>query len=189
MSKLSTYGKRTKARCGFGERQTSVRGNSRDRGRHRCPVSWVSGSAWHLARRCPAPRTSGRHRLAGSLERRKYGQNSNTLKTFAQAFCGRVGCAPEDYLRVALKHCLYPRARVFAPALRFCAPAADIQLLEAAGAATTEQRLNDLLRDYRYQLHLRGGFLAKRLKLRVSGNRLQKLFTQVMRGESGRPEP
>jgi hypothetical protein len=111
------------------------------------------------------------------------------LKTFAQALCKRVGCAPEDYLRVALKHCLYPRARVFAPALRFCAPAADIQLLEAAGEATTEQQLNGLLRDYGYQLHLHGGFLAKRLKLRVSGERLHKLFAQVMRGETGPPAP
>ena len=34
-------------------------------------------------------------------------------------------------------------------------------------------------------LHLRGGFLAKRYKLRVSGARLQKLFAQVMRGETG----
>jgi hypothetical protein len=58
---------------------------------------------------------------------------------------------------VALKHCLYPRARVFAPALRFCAPAADIQLLAAAGVATTEQQLNDLLGDYRHELQRHGG--------------------------------
>ena len=61
----------------------------------------------------------------------------------------------------------------------------DIELLEAAGRATSEEQLVELLREYWDELHLRGGFLAKRYKLRISGGRLQKLFAQVMRGESG----
>jgi len=111
------------------------------------------------------------------------------VKTFAQALCKRVGCAPEDYLRVALKHCLYPQARFFSRLFLFDRRAADIELLEDAGAATSEEQLRDLLRDYWIQLHLQGGFLAKCLKLRVSGERLQKLFAQVMHGETGPPEP
>ena len=107
------------------------------------------------------------------------------MKTFAQALCERVGCAPEDYLRVALKHCLYPRARALYWVFADFARVEDMELLEAAGAATSEEQLVELLRDYWDELHLRGGFLAKRYKLRVSGNRLQRLFVQVMRGEAG----
>ena len=107
------------------------------------------------------------------------------MKTFAQALCERVGCAPEDYLRVALKHCLYPRARVLSLVFAGYARVEDIELLEAAGRVTSEEQLVELLREYWDELHLRGGFLAKRYKVRISGGRLQKLFTQVMRGETG----
>ena len=110
------------------------------------------------------------------------------MKTFAQALCESVGCAPEDYLRVALKHCLYPRPRSF---YRLFAPfvsAADLQLLKDAGAATTEDQLNELLREYRYDLQLNGGFLRKRLKLRVSTAHLEHLFKQMLRAHTGPPE-
>jgi hypothetical protein len=111
------------------------------------------------------------------------------VKTFAQALCERVGCAPEDYLRVALKHCLYPRARVLSLVFAGYARVEDMELLEAAGAATSEEQLAELLREYWDELHLRGGFLAKRYKMRISSGRLQKLFTQVMHGEGGPLEP
>ena len=110
---------------------------------------------------------------------------TNAVKTFAEALCERVGCAPEDYLRVALKHCQYPRARVLYWLAAGYARVEDIELLEAAGRATSEEQLLELLRDYWDEVQLRGGILAKRYKLRVSGGRLQKVFRQVMRGESG----
>ena len=62
----------------------------------------------------------------------------------------------------------------------------DIALLEAAGRATSEEQVRELLREYWDELHLRGGVLAKRYKLRVSGDRLLKVFGQVMSGEPGR---
>ena len=58
---------------------------------------------------------------------------TNAVKTFAQALCERVGCAPKDYLRVALKHCLYPRARVFSWVFAGCVRVEDIELLEVGG--------------------------------------------------------
>ena len=108
------------------------------------------------------------------------------MKTFAQKLCEQVGCRPEDYLRVALKHSLYPGARLLALLPPFHTRVEDIELLEAAGAAKSEEELVELLRDYWDDVNLRGGILAKRWKLRVSGVRLQKLFRQVMSGETGR---
>ena len=86
---------------------------------------------------------------------------------------------------MALKHCQYPRARLLSLLPPFHTRVEDIELLEAAGAATSEERLVELLREYWDDVNLRGGILAKRWKLRVSGARLQKVFRQVMRGESG----
>ena len=117
-------------------------------------------------------------------EREAYGQNLSTVKTFAQALCERVGCAPEDYLRVAWKHSLYPQARVVFSVLPFSyARAADVKLLEQASAATSEEYLGELLREYWDDVHLNGGFLARRCKVRVSGGRLQRLFRWVMNPE------
>jgi hypothetical protein len=107
------------------------------------------------------------------------------MKTFAEALCERVGCAPKDYLRVALKHSLYPRARAFSWLFAVYARLEDIELLEAVGGATSEEQVRELLNEYWDDLHLRGGILAKRYKMRVSGDRLLKVFKQVMRGESG----
>ena len=110
------------------------------------------------------------------------------MKTFAQALCETVGCAPENYLRVVLKHCLYPRPRSFYRLFALFMPAADIQLLKDVGAATTEDDLNELLRDYRHDLQLHGGFVKQRLRLRVSTARLEQLFKRVMRAKTGPPE-
>lgn len=113
---------------------------------------------------------------------------SERMKTFSQALCQSVGCTPDEYLRVALKHCLYPRPRcchrLFVPFL----PAADLQLLTDAGAATSVKQFNELLNDYRCDFRVRSGFLQRRLKLRISTTRLEQLFKRLMRGETGLPE-
>jgi hypothetical protein len=102
-------------------------------------------------------------------------------KTFAQALCARFGCAADDYLRVALEHSLYPRARVVFRIIPFAfARAADVKLLEEARMAPSLEYLEELLWDYWMELHLHGGLLARRLKLRVSGERLKRLFQEVM---------
>ena len=105
------------------------------------------------------------------------------VKTFAEAFCEQIGCKPEDYLREALKRCLYPWARILSVLPPFSVRVEDLELLEAAGGATSKEQVHELLRDYWVNLHLHGGILAKRYKLRVSGERLQKLFAQVMQRE------
>jgi hypothetical protein len=102
-----------------------------------------------------------------------------SLKTFAQALCEHVGCNAEDYIPTALKHCLYPQPRALHRLYAFLLPATDIRLLQEAGTVTTEDELDDLLLEYRQRLHLHGGFIEKRLRLRVSTGRLEKLFEHV----------
>ena len=110
------------------------------------------------------------------------------MKTFAQALCEHAGCSPEKYLRVALKHCLYPRARAFSWLFAGFASLESIRLLEAVGKTTSEKRVRELLHEYWDSVHLRGGILERRCKLRVSGKRLLKLFRHVMRENTEPPE-
>jgi hypothetical protein len=105
-------------------------------------------------------------------------------KTFAEGLCERFGCAPEDYLQVALKQCLHIQARIWFSLFPTGLGEADVELLEETGAATTAKELQGLLREYCHRLELSGGFAAKRLKLRVSCGRLQKLWKRAMRGET-----
>jgi len=104
------------------------------------------------------------------------------LKTFAHALCESVGCSPDKYLHVALKHCLYPRPRCCYRFFALFVPSADIQLLIDAGAATSVEKLNELLHYHRYDLNIRSGFLQRRFKLRISSTRLEYLFKQLMPG-------
>ena len=103
------------------------------------------------------------------------------MKTFAEALCQREGCAREQFVTEALKQCVYPHAAVFARLFRLRRPAADLELLELAGEAHTDDQLKELLRDYWYWLNVHGNFAARYLKVRVSGQRLRKLFARVMR--------
>ena len=113
------------------------------------------------------------------------GLSQDVSKTFSQALCKHFSCAPEDYLRVARKHCLYPHARVLSRLLPLQVRVYEDQLLEAAGATMTEEHLAELVRDYWYHVHLYGGIAAKCLKLRISGERLKRLFAEVMGEGSG----
>jgi len=53
-------------------------------------------------------------------------------------------------------------------------------LLTDAGAATSVDDFSELLRDYRYDLNIRSGFLQRRFKLPISSTRLENLFKQLM---------
>lgn len=107
------------------------------------------------------------------------------MKTFADALCERTGCPPEDYLQVTLKRCRSRRARLFSRVFPIPPRKADIALLKEAGAATNEAELRDILGQYWYELHLRGGWLARRCKIRVSGQRLLMVFREVMQERTG----
>lgn len=61
-------------------------------------------------------------------------------------------------------------------------------LLEDAAQTRSEEELCDLISEYVYQTQLHGGLLAKRFKIRVSGQRLLNLHAEA-RKTSRRPAP
>jgi len=101
------------------------------------------------------------------------------MNRFRDAFCEHVGCRPEDYLREALRQTLHPHAALLGGlARRLCSPLCE-QLLEDAGETTTGEELRDVIRLYEYDVHWHGGFWVRRLKFRVSGQRLLNLHGEL----------
>jgi hypothetical protein len=122
--------------------------------------------------------------MDGLLPPGEYGRSPSGLKTFGQALCESVGCAPERYLQVAFNYCLYPRPRALSRLFMLLVSPVDIQLLKDAGEVTTKEEFNELLNDYRQDLQRKHGFLATHLKFRISTTRLEQLFNRVMRAET-----
>ena len=54
-----------------------------------------------------------------------------------------------------------------------------VELLEDAGATTSEGELQDLVDEFEYEVNVRGGALANRWKLRISGQQLLELHRLV----------
>ena len=101
------------------------------------------------------------------------------MKRFKDLFCAYVHCAPEAYTREVLKRTLYPRAaRLAGLGSWFCSPLC-LGVIEEAGEAENSEELRDIIKLYEYDIQLHGGFWIRRLKFRVSGQRLLDLYGQV----------
>ena len=109
------------------------------------------------------------------------------MKNFSQALCVHFGCGRRDYLRRALTHSVFPRARPLVWLFLIFGSQQNTSVIEAAAEIESQEELHELLREYAYHVGLTRSSLLNRWKLRVSGQRLQKLFTEVMREKSPAP--
>jgi hypothetical protein len=110
------------------------------------------------------------------------------MNRFRDAFCEYVGCRPENYVREALRRTLYPHAAKFGRLARCLCSRLCEQLLEDAGATTSGEELREVIRLYEYDVQLHGGFWTRRLKFRVSGQRLLDLYVEI-RNHVGKNDP
>ena len=99
------------------------------------------------------------------------------MKPFKQAFCDYYKCPPEQYLRQAFLRSLHARARPIGWLL--IAQPESVELLDEAGKTTSEEELRDVIGQFEYQINVHGGIMARRLKLRVSGQRLLELNARI----------
>jgi hypothetical protein len=106
------------------------------------------------------------------------------MKNFSQALCVHFGCGQRNYLRLALTHSVYPRARPLVWLFLIFGSRQNLSILEAAAEVESQEELHELLHEYSYHVGLNRSSLLNRWKLRVSGQRLQQLFTEVMREKS-----
>jgi len=102
--------------------------------------------------------------------------------TFSERFCAQNGIEPEEFARMVFKRALYRRAWPFAGLLRFLSPnyfAADFDLIY--GVAQLRRMREFMTEAERFNEHpANRGWLHRRLRLRVSTNRLKQLIKETL---------
>jgi hypothetical protein len=102
-------------------------------------------------------------------------------ETFQQRYCRHFKVAPERYAGSLLRRVLYPRVHLLRPLLwlrdhdHF---AADHQFVIDVGRLTQRREFHTELKDFQYHPDNRG-FLRGFLRLRISANRMSKVFYEV----------
>ncbi len=103
-----------------------------------------------------------------------------TTKTFRELYCERQGIAPDKFERRLLVRCLYLHARAVYWLLLLFGPgyfAADLDFVRGAGELKYRRELRDEMAEFR--CHPAGrGFMHRVLRLRVSADRLKRIFEQ-----------
>jgi hypothetical protein len=97
---------------------------------------------------------------------------------FKDAFADAFGCRPQDFTREALQRCLYPHARFLWGFLELSGgpPVLAAEAFMALVAQTRNKGdLLDAIAEYQDGVRPHSGFLARRLYLRVSVERLLAL--------------
>lgn len=110
---------------------------------------------------------------------------------FRHLFCTHHGCSEAQYLRRALRECLYPGARVVLTLLGPAGPAlfaADCVFLERLGKAASLRSALDRVADYRSDTVVYRSFLRTHLKLRASSTRAEGMVYTIFERAECRQE-
>ncbi len=102
--------------------------------------------------------------------------------TFAESYCVKHGLAPASFAEDALRHALYPHARLFLPLCRIFSSnhfAADLDLVRAAGVLRRVRDLGDEITDFNHH-PANCGFWRVQLRLRISTQRLRTLMRATL---------
>jgi hypothetical protein len=108
---------------------------------------------------------------------------------FKDALAECFGMNPQDFSRETLKRCLYPHARAIWPLLELAGgpPVLTAQaLIDLVAETRGKDELLDAMQEYRDEVRPHSGFLARRLYLRISVERLLGLHHFVREVERQR---
>jgi hypothetical protein len=107
-------------------------------------------------------------------------------ETFQQRYCRHFGISPERFASSLLSRTLYPRVWLLRPLLWLCDRnyfAADKNFVGGVGRLTQRSEFYTELKDFQFDPENRG-FLRGAVRLRISANRMSRLFFQVWPNES-----
>jgi len=97
---------------------------------------------------------------------------------FREAFVDCFGCRPDDFHREALTRCLYPHARIIWGLFELGGGPAVLAaeaFMDLISETREKDELLEAIDEYRDEVRPYSGFLARRLYLRVSVERLLAL--------------
>ena len=112
----------------------------------------------------------------------------NDLKSFRALFCSHFGCPEADYETVALHKMIHRRWLPVAAVIMKMKPSffrTDLQIIRQLGLVTSRANLlaevQDLRSDYGRRKDF--GFVRRRLRLRLSGERILRLAGILLRSK------
>lgn len=112
---------------------------------------------------------------------------------FSSAYCEKYGCDPGAFESRVFWRCLYRHALPVAGLIRFFRPdyfVDDIRTIRQLGAARNAEEYRHEIDAFGYLNRRHRGFDRRRLRIRVSGQRLMSLMSEVLpEWASGAPDP
>jgi hypothetical protein len=115
-------------------------------------------------------------------------------RSFQEAFCDEVGCPSEEFANRVFWRCLHRRALPLSAVVYLMNRSffeRDFCTIRQLGVARSFEEFGAEVNSFRSDNRRHGGFLRRRLRVRVSGRRLMNLVfdlpTDMSVGPSGRP--
>ena len=103
-------------------------------------------------------------------------------RSFQEAFCDQTGCSPEEFEIRVFWRCLHRRALPLS-ALIYRANRSffelDFRTIRQLGVAKSFEEFGEEVNSFRSDNRRHGGFLRRRLRVRISGRRLMKLISAL----------
>jgi hypothetical protein len=110
------------------------------------------------------------------------------MKTFRERYCERHGIALDEFERVLVRLSLHWQARLLYGLLALDSEyySADYELVRSIGDLRSRRGFHNEVAEYHYHPRNRS-LLRKVLRMRVSSQRLKKIFDQEMAGVATAP--
>jgi hypothetical protein len=100
-------------------------------------------------------------------------------RTFREGFCKECACATEAFETTVFWRCLHRRALPLSALIYRLHPSffdPDFHTIRCLGNSTSYEEFGQEVNSFRSDNRRRGGFLRRKLRVRVSGRRLMKLL-------------
>lgn len=107
---------------------------------------------------------------------------SGAFTNFRTAYCMRYACVPASFERRMLWGCMHQRAILLARLIYMVYPGffkKDLDVIREMGKAMRAADVEELLKAFR-ELNESRGLLRRKLQLRVSGQKLMRLASELL---------
>lgn len=110
-------------------------------------------------------------------------QPNSNLGNIKNAFCMKYVIPPERFDRAVFWRCVHERGSGIARVILFLYPGyfrRELQLIQQIGRYTEMSEVQGALQRYHKETQSDGGFIRRKLKVRLSGERLLRLAAELL---------
>lgn len=105
-----------------------------------------------------------------------------SLSSFQNSFCMKYVIPPERFVREVFNRCVHEKSAGFSKFLLLVYPAffrRDLVLIKQVGRAESLDEVKGALQRFHRETQDEGGLLRKKLKMRLSGERMLRLAAEL----------